>query len=63
MMLGHPEPLAAERLGGAGEIGGGGEGLAERAAFADRDEIEHGKLGHAGGSSCLTGAAGPSCSR
>ncbi len=46
MVFGNPEPLAARVLGRAGERGRGGKGIADRAAFADGDEIEYGKIGH-----------------
>ena len=60
VMLGDPEAVAPDALGGARQFGGGGEGFGERAALAHGDKIEHGKSGHAGGSCSSVAGAGVS---
>ena len=40
MMLGNPEPPVAQRFGGLRQRDGFRQRLADRAAFADRDQIE-----------------------
>jgi hypothetical protein len=42
MVLGHPEAIVAEPLGGPGEGGAGAQGLPGVAALDDRRQVEHG---------------------
>lgn len=48
MMLGHPEALVAEALGGLGEVAGIVERNPGIAAFGDRGEVEDGEWDHEG---------------
>ena len=46
VMFGHPEPFVARGFGGPCQIGAGGIGLCQTAAFADWNQVENGQGDH-----------------